>query len=38
MQEFKARRDQLLASMGEGVAIVPTAAEVVRNRDSHYPY
>ena len=38
IQEFSARRDQLLASMGEGIAIVPTAAEVVRNRDSHYPY
>lgn len=38
MQEFRARRDKLLTSMGEGVAIIPTAAEVVRNRDSHYPY
>ncbi len=24
--------------MGEGVAIIPTAPEVIRNRDSHYPY
>ena len=24
--------------MGEGVALIPTAAEKVRNRDSHYPY
>jgi Xaa-Pro aminopeptidase len=24
--------------MGEGIAIVPTAPEVIRNRDSHYPY
>lgn len=38
LPEFKARRDKLLASMGEGIAIVPTAREVVRNRDSHYPY
>lgn len=37
-EEFKARRDQLLAMMGEGVAVIPTAPEVVRNRDSHYPY
>jgi Xaa-Pro aminopeptidase len=38
IQEFKTRRDKLLANMGEGVAIVPTAAEVARNRDSHFPY
>jgi len=38
MQEFKTRRHELLASMVEGIAIVPTAAEAVRNRDSHYPY
>ncbi len=38
VEEFKARREQLLNSMGEGIAIVPTAAEAVRNRDSHYPY
>jgi len=36
--EFKKRRDSLLAKMGEGIAIVPTAPEVIRNRDSHYPY
>jgi Xaa-Pro aminopeptidase len=36
--EFKARRDGLLAKMGEGIAIIPTAPEVIRNRDSHYPY
>jgi Xaa-Pro aminopeptidase len=36
--EFKARRNRLLAKMGEGIAIVPTAPEVIRNRDSHYPY
>ncbi len=38
IQEFRARRDQLLANMSEGIAIVPTADEAVRNRDSHYPY
>lgn len=24
--------------MGAGIAIIPTAPEVIRNRDSHYPY
>ncbi|OYY50825.1 MAG: Xaa-Pro aminopeptidase [Methylophilaceae bacterium 17-44-8] len=36
--EFKQRRDALMARMGEGIAIIPTAPEVTRNRDSHYPY
>jgi Xaa-Pro aminopeptidase len=36
--EFKARRQKLMAAMGNGVAIIPTANEAVRNRDSHYPY
>ena len=36
--EFRARRDALLKAMGDGIAIVPTAPEVIRNRDSHYPY
>lgn len=38
IQEYQARRNQLLSSMGSGIAIVPTAPEVARNRDSHYPY
>jgi Xaa-Pro aminopeptidase len=38
VKEFKSRRQQLIASMGEGIAIIPTAPEVIRNRDSHYPY
>jgi Xaa-Pro aminopeptidase len=37
-KEFKQRRDALLAHMGAGIAIIPTAPEVIRNRDSHYPY
>jgi len=37
-QEFLKRRLALLQRMGEGVAIIPTAPEVIRNRDSHYPY
>jgi Xaa-Pro aminopeptidase len=32
------RRRRLAAGVGEGVAVVPTAPERVRNRDSHYPY
>ncbi len=33
------RRARLAAQLGEGgVAIVPTASEAVRNRDSHFPY
>ena len=38
INEFKQRRKSLIQSMGEGVAIIPTAPEMVRNRDSHYPY
>ncbi|HEY0907039.1 MAG TPA: aminopeptidase P N-terminal domain-containing protein, partial [Methylophilus sp.] len=38
MQEFIQRRAQLLAVMQTGIAILPTAPEVLRNRDSHYPY
>ncbi len=39
---YRERRSALLKSMrehaGGGLALVPTAAEVARNRDSHYPY
>lgn len=38
VNEFQQRRRQLLAKMGSGIAIIPTAPEAVRNRDSHYPY
>ena len=38
LKEFQQRRNTLLAKMGEGIAIIPTAPEVIRNRDSHYPY
>ena len=27
-----------MEKMGEGVAIIPTSAELIRNRDSHYPF
>ncbi len=32
------RREKLLAAMGPGVAVIPTAPERIRNRDTHYPY
>lgn len=35
---FVVRRQRLLKTIGDGVAIIPTAPEVVRNRDAHYPY
>ena len=38
LSEFKARRQKLIASMTEGIAIIFTAPEVIRNRDSHYAY
>lgn len=37
-QEFKQRRDALMAHMQDGIAVIPTAPEVIRNRDSHFPY
>ena len=33
-----ARRARLLEKMERGVAVVPTSAERIRNRDAHYPY
>ncbi|MES2553311.1 MAG: aminopeptidase P N-terminal domain-containing protein, partial [Pseudomonadota bacterium] len=36
--EFLQRRSRLMACMGEGVAFIPTAPELIRNRDSHYPF
>lgn len=38
LKEFQQRRAKLLANMVEGIAFIPTAPEVFRNRDSHYPY
>jgi Xaa-Pro aminopeptidase len=38
IEAFRARRNRLLAQMQRGVALIPTAPERVRNRDSHYPY
>ena len=35
---YHRRRERLAQALGEGIAIVPTAPERVRNRDSHFPY
>ena len=35
---YSTRRAALLAEIGDGVAIVPTAPERLRNRDLHHPY
>src|SRR2546423_3688913 len=35
---YRKRREQLARAMQCGIAVVPTAPERVRNRDSHYPY
>ncbi len=38
IQAFADRRARLLEAMGRGIALIPTAPERVRNRDSHYLY
>ena len=38
VEQFRARRLRLIESMGSGAALIPTAPEATRNRDSHYPY
>lgn len=35
---YAKRRAKLIERMQSGVAVIPTAAERVRNRDAHYPY
>jgi len=35
---YRNRRERLARALGAGVAIVPTAPERIRNRDTHYPY
>lgn len=35
---YGSRRARLAASMGDGIAILPTAPERIRNRDTHFPY
>jgi Xaa-Pro aminopeptidase len=35
---FAPRRARLAAAIKQGIAIIPTAPEQMRNRDAHYPY
>lgn len=35
---YSARRARLLSSMQAGIAVIPTAPEVARNADTHYPF
>ena len=35
---YAERRARLAARIKRGIAIIPTAPERARNRDSHYPY
>ena len=37
-EPYSSRRQTLLDTIGDGVAIIPTAPERIRNRDSHHPY
>ncbi len=38
LSRYAERRRRLVERMGAGVAIIPTAPERIRNRDSDYPY
>lgn len=38
MNPYTKRRAHLMSKMSHGIAIIPTAAEVLRNGDAHYPY
>ena len=35
---FQARRQRLMRTLGQGVAVLATAPEQIRNRDSHFPF
>jgi len=35
---YRQRRERFARAIGAGVAVIPTAPERARNRDSHYPY
>lgn len=37
-QPYSKRRQNVLARLGDGIAVIPTAPERLRNRDAHYPY
>ncbi len=38
IKSFLSRRQQMASKMQNGVAIIPTASEQLRNQDAHYPY
>ena len=38
IENYRERRQRLLARLGDGIAVLPTAPERVRNRDAHHPY
>jgi len=38
VKAHRARRNRLLKALGEGVLVLATAPEAIRNRDAHYPY
>ncbi|HYD57592.1 MAG TPA: Xaa-Pro aminopeptidase [Burkholderiales bacterium] len=38
LSRYRRRREALAQTMRAGVAVVPTAPERIRNRDTHYPY
>lgn len=38
VETYAARRARLADWLGDGVAVIATAPEAVRNRDTHYPY
>jgi Xaa-Pro aminopeptidase len=38
ISHFVGRRQRLASAIGAGVAVIPTAPERVRNRDTHFPY
>ncbi|BBJ23775.1 Xaa-Pro aminopeptidase [Candidatus Nitrotoga sp. AM1P] len=35
---YAGRRNRLISQMQRGIAVIPTAPEVLRNGDAHYPY
>ncbi len=37
-EPYSSRRARLIELLGDGVAVLPTAPERVRNRDAHYPF
>jgi Xaa-Pro aminopeptidase len=37
-QPYSFRRERLLAQTGDGIVVLPTAPEKLRNRDAHHPY